>query len=169
MRVSDAERRWIGRAWGKILWFLLVCPLMCIGLAFAIGAGVFTVVGAWRLGPGAVNVGEMYGAFVFYSLLVTVPFGSIAGVGAALLIVSLGQGSHRRAGLRRWLRTGVQAGAAVGLTCPLVLATLGFSGGAGEVGWFLGYGLTGSFVGGLVGLGLGLLAWREFGATGGTS
>ena len=162
--MTSAGERWYRTDPAKVVWVLLVSPLLCIAAGSVIGAAVFTLVNVWRFGIGEADPVRAYAAFLLYSLLVTVPFGGIAGLVAALLIVALGHGSHRGSSLRRWLRTGGQLGAFVGLVCPLLLAALGFGDDGPAFVWFLVYGMTGSIAGGLVGLALGALAWREFGA-----
>ena len=155
---------WYSTNPAKVLWLFLACPLVCIAGGSVIGAGAFTIVNVCRVGAGDVDPIRAYAVFLLHSLLVTVPFGGAAGLLAAYLIVSLGHGSHRGAGLRRWLRTGGQLGALVGLLCPLGLAGLGFGDDGSRSTWFLVYGIAGGLAGALVGLALGALAWREFGA-----
>jgi hypothetical protein len=128
-----------------------------------IGAGVFTLVNVWRFGPIESDPVRGFLAFLLYSLLVTVPFGAASGLVAALIILALGNGSYRGASLRRWTRTGGALGAAVGCGCPILLAGLGFGGDGSPLAWFLVYGITGSLAGGVVGVALGWLGWREFG------
>jgi hypothetical protein len=130
-----------------------------------IGAAAFTLVNFGASGGSATDLLRAYAALLLYSLLVTVPFGGVSGLVAALIIIALGRGSYRGASLQRWLRGGATFGAAVGLACPLFLAILGFAGDSGSVlEWCLFYGVTGSFSGALVGVTLGALGWREFGA-----
>ena len=161
--MTSAGGHWFSTNPAKVAWVFLVSPLLCIAAGSVIGAGVFTLVNVWRFGIGEADPVRGYAAFLLYSLLVTVPFGGLAGLVAALLIVALGHGSHRGATLHRWLRTGGQLGAFVGLVCPLLLADLGFGDDGPALLWFLVYGITGSLAGGLVGFALGALAWREFG------
>lgn len=144
---------------------LLASPLVCIAGGSVIGAGVFTLVNVWQFGSSEGDFGHAYLGFLLYSLVVTVPVGGASGVIAALLILALGNGSYRRASLPRWIGTGGVLGAAGGFGCPVILAGFGFVDDGSAYIWFLTYGITGGLAGGVVGVGLGWLAWWEFSAS----
>ena len=163
-RASD-DHGWSSTLSAKGLWILLASPLLCIAGGSVIGAAAFTIVNVGASGGSAVDLLRAYAVALLYSLLVTVPCGGVSGLVAALMIIALGKGSYRGASLQRWLRAGGVFGAAVGLACPMLLTILGFGGDSRSVfEWFLFYGVTGSFAGAVVGMALGALGWREFGA-----
>jgi hypothetical protein len=163
--VTSGNHGWPSTLPAKGLWILIASPLLCIAAGSVIGAAAFTIVNLGASGGSALDLLRAYAVSLLYSLLVTVPFGGVSGLVAALIIIALGKGSYRGASLQRWLRAGGAFGAAVGLACPMLLAVLGFEGDSRSVfEWFLFYGVTGSVAGAVVGMALGALGWREFGA-----
>ena len=142
----------------KLLWFLVVSPLVCVATGSLLGAAAFAGA-AVTTGVGA-HVFLKYPLLILYTLPITIPFGGAAGLIAALLIGRLGVTSFRTAGLARWLRAGSGVGAAFGAGCPAFLMLIGF-GGAGLSEWVF-YVLTGAASGAAAGAVLGAMAWREF-------
>ena len=162
--MTSGGQGWSSNSLGKGLWILIASPLLSIATGSIIGAGAFAILSLTASGGSPSDLFRAYMASLLYSSLVTVPFGSVAGISAALIIIALGRGSHRGASLNRWLSTGGTLGAAVGLACPLFLLILGFRGnGESILSWILFYGITGGVSGVVVGVALGALAWREFG------
>jgi hypothetical protein len=156
--VGKHRSAWFGSPSAKVLWFLVVSPLVCVAAGSVVGAAAFA--GAAVTTGVSASVLRGYPLLVLYTLPITVPFGGAAGVVAALLIGRLGVTSFRTAALARWLRAGSGVGAAFGAACPAFLMLIGF-GGARLSEWLF-YVLTGAASGAAAGAVLGAMAWREF-------
>jgi hypothetical protein len=142
----------------KRLWLYLVSPLVCITAGSVIGAAGFACL-ALAAGAGP-DVVRGFPILVLYTLPITIPFGTLAGVVAAFAIARLGTGAFRDAVLARWLRSGSLVGGALGSAAPAFVMLIGF-GGASLIDWLF-YLLTGGAAGAAAGGLLGAIGWREF-------
>jgi hypothetical protein len=153
----------------RIQRLFILGPLTCAAVGVVVGTVVVLVVGSAMsshpnevsdLLEGAAVAATHFVVVLMWATIFAGPFGIIAGLFGASLVVLLGEGRLRGAPRSRWLRWGALVGGLVGGATPGVLLLLSSVGTAGI------FAAAGAVAGVAAGATLADFGWHEFGSKG---